>query len=332
MDPLISILIPCYNAEKWLRETLRSCLAQTWENIEVIVVDDGSKDRSYEVAQSFQVANLKVLRQPNQGASAARNRAYAEAQGEFIQHLDADDLLSPDKIEAQVRLLQANPPDMLAVSATKHFYDGQNPDNGKLHAGWPRVDSDDPLNWLIELLGPEQGSMVQPGAWLTPRSITEKIGPWDLSICPTPMDDGEYFARAVLASSGIRANEKGFNYYRQFRTGNSLSGQKSEAYRWGHFRSLGQIEKHLLARTSDGRAKKALARCFMDLAFSSYPAVPNVAAAALGKVKELGGAKPPAFGTPKGEMLARLFGGKAVRFANHHYHLVRKKIGPRPPV
>jgi glycosyltransferase involved in cell wall biosynthesis len=320
MSSPISILIPCYNAEKWLKETIESALAQTWRNIEIIVVDDGSKDRSYELAQSFQATNLKVIRQANQGASAARNRAYAEAQGEFIQHLDADDLLSPDKIEAQVRLLQANPPGLLAVSATMHFQDGTNPNSGKIHEGWPRVDTDDPLNWLIELLGPEQGSMVQPGAWLTPRSIADKIGPWNTTIDPSPDNDGEYFARAILASSGIRCSKKGCNYYRQFRTRNSMSAQKSEVYMWGAIRSLDLIKQHLLARTDDPRAKKALARCYMDCAFSCFPTVRKVSAAAEQRAAELGGAKRPSFGTAKGELLAELFGWKAVRFANHFYH------------
>jgi glycosyltransferase involved in cell wall biosynthesis len=326
MNPLVSILIPCYNAERWLAATLRSAIGQTWNNLEIILVDDGSKDQSFVIAQSFQAANIKVIRQPNQGASVARNRAYAEAQGKFIQFLDADDLLSPDKIEAQVCLLQTSPPGLLAVCAIRYFFDGENPDHGILDDGWPMVDTDDPVNWLIELLGPEQGGMVQSGAWLIPRSITESIGPWDLSICPTPMDDGEYFARAVLASVGIRRSARGVNYYRKFRGGSNLSGQKAETYQWGHYRSLCKIEKHLSERTNQIRAKKAMARCFMDNAFNSYPAAPEVTAAALRKVAELGGAKCPPFGTAKGEFLAKLFGWKAIRFANHYYHQARKKL------
>jgi glycosyltransferase involved in cell wall biosynthesis len=326
MEPLVSILIPSYNAEKWLKETLQSAMAQTWKNIEVIVVDDGSKDNSYQVAKSFESKHLKVIRQENQGASAARNRAYHEARGDFIQYLDADDLLSPNKIETQVRLLQDNAPDMLAVSATMHFFDGQNPDTGILHDGWPMMNANDPVDWLINLMGPERGGMVQPGAWLTPRSITEKIGPWDLNICPTPMDDGEYFARAVLACAGIRKSVKGINYYRKFKISSSLSGQKSEAYRWGHFRSLHQIEKHLLARTDDPRAKKAMARCYMELAYNSYPTARKVSEAAVERSQLLGAAKRPRFPTAKGEFLARIFGWKAARRLNHLYHDTKNRL------
>ncbi len=96
MKPLVSILIPCYNAEAWLAQTLESALAQTWSPTEIIVVDDGSKDRSLEIAKAFEPRGVKVISQHNQGASAARNRAFQESQGDFIQYLDADDLLAPD--------------------------------------------------------------------------------------------------------------------------------------------------------------------------------------------------------------------------------------------
>ena len=105
MKPLVSILIPAYNAEQWLAETLQSALAQTWQNKEIIVVNDGSTDCSASVARQFESCGVKVISQENKGASAARNRAFQEAKGDFIQYLDADDLLAPDKIERQVQLL-----------------------------------------------------------------------------------------------------------------------------------------------------------------------------------------------------------------------------------
>lgn len=108
MNSLVSILIPCYNAEPWLAETLESALQQTWKNTEIIVVDDGSSDGSLAVAKKFESNGVKVISQTNKGASAARNRALQEAQGDFIQYLDADDLLAPDKIERQMQLLDCD--------------------------------------------------------------------------------------------------------------------------------------------------------------------------------------------------------------------------------
>lgn len=324
MERLVSILIPCYNAEKYIADTIRSILAQTWKNIELIIVDDGSQDKSAEISYSFKDPRIKVIRQSNQGASAARNRAYRECQGEFIQHLDADDLLSPEKIEEQVKLLLQHPPGYLSVTATIYFFDGENPDQGKLQDGWPLVDADDPINWLVEMLGPEEGSMVQPGAWLTPRCIAEKIGPWNESIDPSPDVDGEYFARAVLASNGIRRSKKGINYYRKFRGGGSMSGQKSKEYQAGGLRSLDLTSAALLASTSDLKAKKALSRRYKELAFSAYPYAPDVTNLALERAKELGfGNFSPKFPTKKGEIMASFLGWRLTKRLNYYFHKLK---------
>ena len=105
MKPLVSILIPAYNAEKWIAYTLESASAQTWPRKEIIVVDDGSRDRTAEVARRFASKEVSVVSIANQGAAAARNHALQLSQGDYIQWLDADDLLAPDKIERQLGAL-----------------------------------------------------------------------------------------------------------------------------------------------------------------------------------------------------------------------------------
>ncbi|PYX04484.1 MAG: hypothetical protein DMG85_17690 [Acidobacteria bacterium] len=102
MTPLVSILIPAYNAEPWIADTIRSTLRQTWPRTEIIIVDDGSRDRTFEIAQQFSSDYVFVVTQENQGAAAARNRAFELCQGDYIQWLDADDLLWPDKIAKQM--------------------------------------------------------------------------------------------------------------------------------------------------------------------------------------------------------------------------------------
>src|SRR5438067_11491143 len=97
MTPLVSILIPAYNAGTWIVETIRSALAQTWTRHEIIVVDDGSSDNTLTIARRFESREVSVVSQQNQGAAAARNKAYSLCQGDYIPWLDADDLLSPEK-------------------------------------------------------------------------------------------------------------------------------------------------------------------------------------------------------------------------------------------
>src|SRR5882724_4223522 len=98
MTPLVSILIPAYNAERWIAETIRSALKQTWRNKEIIVVDDGSTDGTLAIARRFEPKGVRAVTQPNQGAEAARNTASSLSRGDYIQWLDADDLLSRDKV------------------------------------------------------------------------------------------------------------------------------------------------------------------------------------------------------------------------------------------
>lgn len=99
---VVSIVIAAYNAERWLSEAVESALAQTYAHTEVIVVDDGSRDSTLDVARSFEPRGVTVLHQANQGACAARNRGLEEAGGTFVKFLDADDVLFPDAVAVQV--------------------------------------------------------------------------------------------------------------------------------------------------------------------------------------------------------------------------------------
>jgi glycosyltransferase involved in cell wall biosynthesis len=107
-SPFVSILIPCYNAERWVRQAIQSCLDQTYPHKEVIVVDDGSTDGSLTVIKSFGDA-IRMETGPNRGGNAARNRLLALSRGEWTQYLDADDYLLPDKIERQMLCVAAHP-------------------------------------------------------------------------------------------------------------------------------------------------------------------------------------------------------------------------------
>jgi glycosyltransferase involved in cell wall biosynthesis len=106
-DPLVSIILPVYNGERFVAQAIRSALCQTYTNLEIIVVDDGSTDKTRSVLQEFTDERIRIFSQPNCGVARARNRGIAEARGEFIAPLDSDDLWDPRKLELQVRRLQA---------------------------------------------------------------------------------------------------------------------------------------------------------------------------------------------------------------------------------
>jgi glycosyltransferase involved in cell wall biosynthesis len=107
-QPLVSVIVPAFNAAAFIERTLASALSQTYKHLEVIVVDDGSEDETCPVVEAVAArdARVSLLKQSNQGVAAARNRAIAASRGAFIAPLDADDLWFPEKIEWQVRRLQ----------------------------------------------------------------------------------------------------------------------------------------------------------------------------------------------------------------------------------
>jgi glycosyltransferase involved in cell wall biosynthesis len=119
-DPLVSVVIPVYNGQRFLREALECVFAQDFDDYEVIVVDDGSQDASAEIAGSF--PGVHLIRQQNQGPAAARNTGLAAARGQLYANVDADDLLPSGKLTAQAGYLLEHP-EVDAVMGRQQFID-----------------------------------------------------------------------------------------------------------------------------------------------------------------------------------------------------------------
>lgn len=121
--PTISIITPAYNAERTILETIESVQKQTYSDFELIVINDGSKDRTLELVQSVKDERLKVFSYENGGVCVARNRGLSHVTGEFIAFIDADDLWTADKLELQLAALQQHPDAGVAYSWTYFMYD-----------------------------------------------------------------------------------------------------------------------------------------------------------------------------------------------------------------
>jgi glycosyltransferase involved in cell wall biosynthesis len=251
MDPLVSILIPAYNAQQWIADTLKSALAQTWARKEVIVVDDGSSDQTLEIARSFASDNVSVVTQNNQGAAAARNKAFSLSQGDFIQWLDADDLLSPNKISAQMaRVDEARQKKALLSSGWAYF--AYRPQRARFLSS-PLWNDLSPVEWLLRKMG--QNLHMQTATWLVSRDIANAAGSWNTNLLGD--DDGEYFCRVLLASKGTLFAPDSKVYYR-ITGGNRLSyiGQ-SERKMAAHFLSM-QLHIHYICSLEDSeRVRRA---------------------------------------------------------------------------
>ena len=196
MKPLVSILIPAYNAEKWIAETLESAIGQTWPCKEVIVVDDGSTDKTAEVARRFASKEVVVISREKGGAAAARNCALQLSQGDYIQWLDADDLLAPDKIARQLAKQREISDTRILLSAPWGYF-SYRPRRARFvpTALWENLS---PVEWLLRKLS--KNLHMQTATWLTSRELVVAAGPWDTRLMSD--DDGEYFGRILLASKG----------------------------------------------------------------------------------------------------------------------------------
>jgi glycosyltransferase involved in cell wall biosynthesis len=305
MAAVVSILIPCHNAGPWLAAALDSACGQTWPHREIIVVDDGSTDDSAPIARRYASSGVKLISQPRRGASAARNTALAVASGDFIQYLDADDLLAPDKVALQIvqaMETQAN----FAFCATWSRFTRSVADAD--FSPQPLCGDFDSIDWLVLKL--EQNRMMHPAAWLIPRAISDVAGPWNETLSLD--DDGEYFTRVVLPSKGVRCCRDAISYYRSGLPRSLSDSQSEEAWK-SAWRARELSIQHLLAAEDSPRTRHAAATALQRFIYESYPRVPQHRAEAALKIRHLGGSSLAPEGGPLFQTARRIIGWRLAK-------------------
>jgi glycosyltransferase involved in cell wall biosynthesis len=279
-------------------------LSQTWHSKEVIVIDDGSVDGSRELLKSWD-SQCKIIFQDNRGAAAARNRGLTEAKGQYIQFLDADDLLLGDKIELQVRLLQQSPPGRMASGPWARFR--QNIDEAVFDPEevWAALSPKEFL--MASWLG---GGMMPIFAWLTPRNVLDRGGPWEEGLSVN--DDGEYFTRAVMASTGIVFCGEARGFYRTH-SPITLSNRHDWVAANSDFSSINKSCSYLLSKDSSSSIRRACAAAYQRFAFRYYPDYLDLTQMAEIKVRELGGSDLAMGESATATIARRLLGWKTVK-------------------
>lgn len=313
---LVSVIIPAWQAGKFIQQTIQSVLNQSWQNLEILVVDNGSDDDTDKVVQSVQDQRVKYFNTgKNLGASAARNYGLQQASGQYIQYLDADDILSPDKIKLQLSAIQ-DKPGYIAFGDVCFFTDAQNPFEQKPEPNEMfYFSSSSPLDFMINLYGGNgRAGMITIHSWLCPADILAKAGLWNEQISVD--DDGEYFCRVMLASAGIEYVPNTHVYYRKHLHRRSLSQEQN---RKAILSSVYSTELKLRACTeysgNSEAVRKVFAKHFMELADISWPAFPDISDTALRKVKELGGTSHiPHMGNPVLNKLKYIFGWRTMKW------------------
>ncbi|PKN13532.1 MAG: hypothetical protein CVU69_02340 [Deltaproteobacteria bacterium HGW-Deltaproteobacteria-4] len=203
----VSVVIPCYNAVDYVAETIQSVLSQNYGNVEIIVIDDGSSDGSWEVITSFG-DSVQAVQQENRGGCAARNRGAGLATGDYLMFLDADDVLAPDALEHLVQIFD-NKGGIAACPWQRLEQQGNS---------WVRLPSglsatppegDFFLGWL-------SGWYLPPCALLWSRKVYEATGGWDEELAAN--QDGDLILRALLNGAKIHLTAKGMAWYRHHGT------------------------------------------------------------------------------------------------------------------
>jgi glycosyltransferase involved in cell wall biosynthesis len=283
MKPLVSILIPAYNVERWIADTIQSALAQTWQQKEIIIVDDGSTDRTLAIARQFASKSVLVVRQDNQGAAAARNKALSLGHGDYIQWLDADDLLAPDKIARQMDALApvGSRRTLLSSSWGQFMY---RPHRARFIPSVLWCDLA-PAEFLVRKLG--QRVFMQTAVWLVSRELTEAAGPWDTNMISD--DDGEYFCRVLLNTDRIRFVPEAKVYYRVVGASSLSYVGRSEKKLEALWQSMRLHIRYLLSLEDSDRNRAACVKYLQNYLIVFYPLRLDIVEAMYQTAKDLGG-------------------------------------------
>jgi glycosyltransferase involved in cell wall biosynthesis len=186
----ISVIIPVYNGQRYLREAIDSALHQTLPPQQIIVVDDGSTDDSGQIARSY-ATPVTVVTQETRGTSGARNRGLIEATGAMIAFLDADDRYLPRKLEHQAHVLADQPAASMCICQVSEFWSPEEPDPGNR-----------PVDQA------PQFRLGQAGTWLVRREAFDRIGAFNVTPQYQFAEGSEWFSRIEAAGLGVARTER----------------------------------------------------------------------------------------------------------------------------
>jgi len=318
MKPLVSILITAYNAEDTIAYTLQSGVAQTWPHKEIIVVDDGSTDSTAEVARGFK--EVRVVSTENHGLSGAQNNAFPLSQGDYIQYLDADDLLAPDKIERQLAALREfDGKRVLLSSPWAPFYYRTRHARFVRNSVWQDLS---PVDWLSTAM--RENIHMQNATWLVSRQLAKAAGPWDTRLHFD--QDGEYFCRVLLASEGTRFVPGTGIYYRASGANSVSFIGNSDKKKDSLLLTMKLHIKYLRSLEDSERVRKACLAYIQTWCRNFYPERPDLMQEAQQLAASLGGRLSLPNVSWKYAWIQRLFGFAVAKRASQRWNDYKSSV------
>lgn len=300
MKPFVSILIPCFSAERWVKQAIESALSQTWANKEVIVVDDGSVDGSLDIIRSFG-DRIRWEAGPNRGSNRARNRLMELAHGEWLQFLDADDYLKPDKIAAQAVVIAADPDlDVIFGPSIVEWHH-----HGMLSVTLEEISEPHDL-WMLLALW----NLPQTGTPLWRKSALLDVAGWRIE--QPCCQEHELYFRLLAAGKRFKYHDSSGAVYRRFTNG-SLSTRDPPLVRRERLKIEKRLEDHLSSIGALTSARQwAINQARFDMARSAWNEDQQEARAILADITALERFRPAGVAAPLLYRIAfRLFGFEA---------------------
>jgi glycosyltransferase involved in cell wall biosynthesis len=307
----VSIVIAAYNAGSLIESSVRSALAQTHPDIEVLVVDDGSRDETADVVSAIDDSRVRLIRQENKGQSSALNRGAREGAGEYIKFLDADDFINPSHIAAQLDALQGS---IDKLASCRWGYFRNSPEVSLVRDEPTNRDYDNPVDWIVDSLTRAEG-MMGGWMWLIPRGLFEKAGGWNESLSLN--NDFDFSIRLLLASSGVRFARGAVYSYREGVHG-SLSATRGAKAMESAFNTTEYGCTALLERENSPRTRRVCADRWQRWQYWFYPERKDLAEQAGERVKSLGGSDLQMEGGRLLHVLLPIVGWKAARTLQTH--------------
>jgi glycosyltransferase involved in cell wall biosynthesis len=278
---LVSICIPAFNAEAFISKTMACLAEQTYQNKEIIVVDDHSTDNTFKTLNYFahNFPFVKVIKAQKKGAAAARNQAFKESSGNYIIFFDADDLVDPDFVEKQVDKIK-NHKNAVVIANWGRFFNNDLSTYKEDHHIIKKK-----LSYKEWILGYWRNVRhhTPPGRLIFSRQLIAKTNLWDEEL--TLNDDFQFYNELFFHCDSIIHNDVNFYYRSGF---DSLSGKKTERHYLSSFKSLkAGISLALLKYSNNAEVKLCCANMYQNLLFEIYPQFEGLAAQVKDELKLL---------------------------------------------
>lgn len=293
-NKLVSVIMPCHNAEKYIGQAIESVLKQTHMNVELIIINDGSTDKSECVIQSFSDERIKYIVQKNSGQCVASNNGLKHAKGDYIKFFDADDIMNDDHLQAQLERLSGNE-NCIASCAWGRFYDGEAQSARFIpETVWQDMDS---LDWIKASLK-QKYDMMGAWLWMIPRKVIDQVGGWDERLSLN--NDFEFSIRLLLHVERVLFAGGARMYYRSGMS-SALSQVRSRSKFEAAILSTKLGCEYLLNKENSPEMRLLCANRYQEWLFRIYPYFSDLQAELQHKIDLLGGST------------RRMDGGKVMR-------------------